>query len=237
MELALADYPTRTPLHALAAEAAAPLSCVRIVGCTTWPWHAAPSFVVHHRLHRVLVAALPTSCPLARVRSCAIALARAGTHSAHTMKLMIMLLISLLLATGVEAGPDVGSHANCVKKFDKCVKKHWKKNCPSPSPSPPAAPPSPFVAFTFTSKDSLLEAVKDFNKKPGEAEKKYGPIATWDVSGITDMSYLFDIPEISDTGAETTINADISDWDTSGVTNMAGMFRVRSARALGPTAL
>jgi len=140
------------------------------------------------------------------------------------MKLMIMLLISLLLATGVEAGPDVGSHANCVKKFDKCVKKHWKKNCPSPSPSPPAAPPSPFVAFTFTSKDSLLEAVKDFNKKPGEAEKKYGPIATWDVSGITDMSYLFDIPEISDTGAETTINADISDWDTSGVTNMVGMF-------------
>merc|ERR1712106_583317 len=85
--------------------------------------------------------------------------------------------------------------------------------------SPPAASPSPFVAFTFTSKDSLLEAVKDFNKKPAKAEKKYGPIATWDVSGITDMSYLFDI-----TGAATTINADISDWDTSRVTDMSGMF-------------
>merc|ERR1712194_842989 len=67
--------------------------------------------------------------------------------------------------------------------------------------------------------DSLLEAVKDFNKKPGKAKKKYGPIATWDVSGITDMSYLFDI-----TGAATTINADISDWDTSRVINMRGMF-------------
>merc|ERR1712086_913490 len=61
--------------------------------------------------------------------------------------------------------------------------------------------------------------VKDFNKKPGKAEKKHGPIATWDVSGITDMSYLFDI-----TGAATTINADISDWDTSRVTDMSGMF-------------
>jgi len=131
------------------------------------------------------------------------------------MKLMILLLISLLLATGVEAAKSNKKCKKCTKKFDKCA----KKNCPSPSPSPPAPSPSPFVAFTFTSKDSLLEAVKDFNKKPAKAEKKYGPIATWDVSGITDMSYLFDI-----TGAATTINADISDWDTSRVTDMSGMF-------------
>merc|ERR1712085_128916 len=123
----------------------------------------------------------------------------------------ILLLISLLLATGVEAAKSNKKCKKCTKKFDKCA----KKNCPSPSPSPPAPSPSPFVAFTFTSKDSLLEAVKDFNKKPGKAEKKYGPIATWDVSGITDMSYMF-------------LNAKAFNqpltFDTSSVINMRGMF-------------
>ena len=110
------------------------------------------------------------------------------------MKLMIMLLISLLLATGVEAG----------KKNAKC--KTWHVD---------------------SLKDSLKAAVKAFNKKPAKAEKQYGPIAGWDVSGITDMSYLFSY--LSD------FNADISNWNTSGVTNMRDMFDVRSpARALLP---
>ena len=135
------------------------------------------------------------------------------------MKLMILLLISLLLATGVEAA---GSKKKC-KKYNKYV----EKNCPSPAPAPPAAPPSPPVAFTFTSKKSLEKAVKAFDKKPAKAEKKYGPIAGWDVSGITDMSALFYY--------KTKFNADISNWDTSGVTDMGAMFNVRSAaRALPP---
>ena len=135
------------------------------------------------------------------------------------MKLMILLLISLLLATGVEAGS---------KKKCKRYKKYVEKNCPSPSPAPPAAPPSPFVAFTFTSKESLKKAVKAFNKNRAKAEKKYGPIAGWDVSRITDMSKLFFRMD--------EFNADISNWNTSGVTDMYHMFEVRSpARALPPS--
>ena len=56
------------------------------------------------------------------------------------------------------------------------------------------------------------------------AEDTYGPINNWDVSGITDMSYLF--CELCN------FNADISSWDTSGVTTMEYMFFVR---ALAPT--
>jgi len=60
------------------------------------------------------------------------------------MKLMILLLISLLLATSVEAGKK--KCTKCTKKFEAAKKKFNKcerKNCPSPPPaSPPAPPPS-----------------------------------------------------------------------------------------------
>ena len=58
------------------------------------------------------------------------------------------------------------------------------------------------------------------------AEATYGPIADWDVSGITDMSYLFYNLK--------NFNADVSSWKTSGVTNMGYMFQVRSMPALCP---
>ena len=77
---------------------------------------------------------------------------------------------------------------------------------------------------TFTSKDSLKEAVQAFIANPASAIATYGPIADWDVSAITDMSYLFQ--ELS------SFNTDISNWNTSGVTSMDSMFAVRSARAL-----
>ena len=78
--------------------------------------------------------------------------------------------------------------------------------------------------LTFTTKASLQAAVQAYITDPTAAIATYCPIADWDVSAITDMSYLFyDLPNF---------NADISNWDTSGVTTMYGMFWVRSARAL-----
>ena len=44
------------------------------------------------------------------------------------------------------------------------------------------------------------------------ATKTYGPIENWDMSLVTDISYLF--------YNKGTMNADLSSWDVSGVTNM-----------------
>ena len=72
---------------------------------------------------------------------------------------------------------------------------------------------------TFTTKAELQTAVQAYNTNPGAATQTYGSIAGWDVSMITDMSYLFHKLK--------NFNADISSWDTSGVTNMYYMFAVR----------
>ena len=82
------------------------------------------------------------------------------------------------------------------------------------------------LGHIFTTKASLETAVQAYNADVASAEVTYGPIAEWDVSAITDMSYLFYNLQ--------NFNADISNWDTSSVTAMDGMFNVRSARALWP---
>eukprot|EP00949_MAST-11_sp_MAST-11-sp1_P002285 g2285.t1 len=52
-------------------------------------------------------------------------------------------------------------------------------------------------------------------------EEKFGPVQTWDVSYVRDMSYMFhDI---------TAFNGDISRWDVSRVTDMSYMFRNATA--------
>merc|ERR1740124_1004070 len=74
----------------------------------------------------------------------------------------------------------------------------------------------------FTDTASLKTAVRAYNTNPTAAIATYnGPIAHWDVSGITDMSSLF-------YGLQN-FNADISNWDTSSVTTMGGMFARASA--------
>jgi len=82
---------------------------------------------------------------------------------------------------------------------------------------------------TFTTKASLRSAVEAYNANPDAASATYGSIAGWDVSMITDMSWLFYNLQ--------NFNADISSWDTSKVTNMNYMFHVGSARALAPNSL
>ena len=95
--------------------------------------------------------------------------------------------------------------------------------------APPSPPPSP--PGTFTTKNALKMAVQAYDADVASAEATYGPIADWDVSAITDMSWLFydhSHPH------RTNFNADITSWDTSSVTNMESMFYVRSARAPAP---
>lgn len=46
--------------------------------------------------------------------------------------------------------------------------------------------------------------------------EKYGDISTWDVSHVTNMSWLFDGKDLR--------NLDLSNWDVSNVTSMLGMF-------------
>ena len=94
---------------------------------------------------------------------------------------------------------------------------------PSP-PSPPSSPPP--QVYTFTNKDALKTAVNAVNADLASAIATYGPVAEWDVSGVSDMSYLFYYLR--------NFNADISNWDTSSVTDMNRMFFVRSAHALAP---
>ena len=81
----------------------------------------------------------------------------------------------------------------------------------------------------FTTKDELKTAAVEYNADVTAAELKYGAIADWDVSGITDMSSLFNAYGLSN------LNADISSWDTSSVTDMSFMFQVRFHLRLLPT--
>ena len=86
---------------------------------------------------------------------------------------------------------------------------------PPPSQPPPSQPP-PYV---FTSRDDLRQAAQAFNDNPADATRKYGPIETWDVSRITNMSGLF--------RGLTSFNSDVSSWSTSRVADMSHMFEVR----------
>ena len=80
----------------------------------------------------------------------------------------------------------------------------------------------------------------DFMHSP-KAEAKYGPVAAWDVSAVTNMRFLFrdfyrhnvdvsawDVSAVTNMyglfNGCTTFNADVSAWDVSAVTNMVWLF-------------
>jgi len=76
--------------------------------------------------------------------------------------------------------------------------------------------------------ETIRTAVKDWLENSKKAEGKYGHVSDWDVTDVTDMSYLFskwrfniDHDSIPYKGE---FNEDISNWDVSNVTNMQGMF-------------
>merc|ERR1712025_564645 len=75
--------------------------------------------------------------------------------------------------------------------------------------------------FAPQSKEDLKKAVDACIAQSNGHEGIYpecedGPMNSWDVSAVTDMSYLFDNQEH--------FKADISKWDVSNVTNMQLMF-------------
>ena len=71
---------------------------------------------------------------------------------------------------------------------------------------------------------TIRTAVAAWLSDRAAAEATYGPMSTWDTSGVTDMAELF--CRWCDTAQEavSSFNEDIGAWDTSGVTTMKQMF-------------
>ena len=74
----------------------------------------------------------------------------------------------------------------------------------------------PAMAPYVMDDSSIRTAVPKWLDNPTVAEAEYGHISTWDTSGVTDMSELFE--------DASSFNEDISAWDTSSVTTMRYMF-------------
>ena len=74
--------------------------------------------------------------------------------------------------------------------------------------------------IAFADSGELCKAVKIFTGKDDSSKQQlistYGEICLWDVTNVTDMTYMF--------AHCYNFNSDISLWDVSNVTNMIGMF-------------
>ena len=81
-------------------------------------------------------------------------------------------------------------------------------------------------ASTFTSRAALLDARDAWCADPAAAAVTYGHIADWEVSQVTDMSYLFCARSdsyytaLGCNSACANFNGNLSGWDTSKVTSM-----------------
>ena len=64
--------------------------------------------------------------------------------------------------------------------------------------------------------ETIRTAVQLYLKNETEGEEKYGHINTWNVSNVTDMSYMFYKADL--------FNQPLSNWNVSNVTNMKAMF-------------
>ena len=77
------------------------------------------------------------------------------------------------------------------------------------------------TGYIFSEKTTLQIAVNAWCSDATTASATYGYISTWNVSAVTDMSYLFK--------DKSTFNDDISSWDVSSVTTMNSVFYGASA--------
>jgi len=86
----------------------------------------------------------------------------------------------------------------------------------------------PHRASTRTHVGGLQDAVQAWCSDSAAATVTYGDINTWDVSLVTDMSYLlghYSSDSTPDSSSGQSFNSDISQWNVSSVTNMKYMFR------------
>ena len=79
--------------------------------------------------------------------------------------------------------------------------------------------------YVFSTRAELDTAISSWRSNEDNAKTEYGDINTWDVSAITDFSYL--IPSNYKVGVVSyyyAFNSDISNWDVSNGTDFSHMF-------------
>ena len=92
--------------------------------------------------------------------------------------------------------------------------------------SPAAGQNNEFIEFenVFPNRAALLVARDAWCADPTAAAAIYGPINLWDISQVTDLSYVFSAASSwTDSGSNpacSSFNSDISGWDVSGVTTL-----------------
>ena len=92
------------------------------------------------------------------------------------------------------------SHSDCLIYIDNACQEQF--SCSN-------------TGTAFTTKDGLSKAVDAYINDKASGIAAFGAINCWNVSSITDMSYLF---------YDKYFNEDISCWDVSQVTSMDNMF-------------
>jgi surface protein len=80
---------------------------------------------------------------------------------------------------------------------------------------------------TFSEKEDLVKAIKDYVRNPESVIEKYGQVADWDISLITNMDSLF--KGVIKTKQVNELFSGISEWDVSNVDDMSRMFEGCSA--------
>ena len=125
---------------------------------------------------------------------------------------------------------DAFDGTECESTSCGIAKKDKSGECWMPSPRPTAPPTitaAPTLIGYVIDDTTIRTAVETWLSDRTTALGTYGPISTWDTSGVTNMENLFCAScayGCSCNSAMPSFNDDISAWDTSGVTLMERMF-------------
>ena len=153
-----------------------------------------------------------------------------------------IIILALLIILPIGAATDWTFKFNNTSAPSKPTSAPIPTSPPIPTSAPTSSPtPIPSNALTDA---NIRKAVEDHYSQDSDTKynvlAKYGPFISWDVSRVTDMSFLFkNKPYVDDISRWNTSNVtdmsymfsgastfdqDISKWNTSNVTSMQGMF-------------